>query len=386
MYILIISRGTPSDKYKMQGLFENDQAKALAKAGHKVVMASLDARSIRRTRKFGFSNFEKDGFIVRQLDVPLGALPQGIFYKLSGMALQKLYDRIVIEFGLPGVIHAHFTDIACIAAELNGRESIPFVITEHSSRINTDDIIPELKAAAGIAYHKADALVSVSPALSERIKKYFDLDSTYIPNIVDTETFSYLPLKDKKGFDFVSVGNLNNNKRMDLTIQSFTDAFAGNEDVKLTIFGGGPNKEKLQELVKTLKMEKQIRLMGLSARTEIAKKLQQSNAFVLASRSETFGVVYSEALSCGVPVIATRCGGPEGYIDESNGLMVDVDDQKALSKAMLQMVEKAPTYNRKAISDSIKAQFSDEAVANNLSELYDNLRNVQPKVLQTAGD
>ena len=46
MFILFISRGYPTDKYKMNGIFEFDQAKALAEAGHKVVFAAVDVRSI----------------------------------------------------------------------------------------------------------------------------------------------------------------------------------------------------------------------------------------------------------------------------------------------------------------------------------------------------
>ena len=51
---------------------------------------------------------------------------------------------------------------------------------------------------------------------------------------------------------------------------------------------------------------------------------------MLVSRSETFGVAYIEALSCGVPVIATRCGGPEGFVHTGNGILVPVDDEEAL--------------------------------------------------------
>lgn len=384
MYILIVSRGTPSEKYKMNGLFELDQAKALAKAGHKVVMAALDARSIRRTRKWGYHKEERDGVLIRQLDVPLGALPLNLFYKLSGTALQWLYRRILKEFGKPDIIHAHFTDIAYITSELKERDGIPLVITEHSSKMNRnqESIQPELRMAAEKAYRKATALIAVSPALADKIKINFGIDSIYIPNIVDTKTFYFAPQKTKTGFDFISVGSLNDIKRMDLTIQAFAKAFGNREGYRLTIFGGGPNREKLENLIQQLGLSKQVKLMGLCHREQIAEHLRQSDAFVLASRSETFGVVYSEALCCGVPVIATRCGGPEGYINAQNGILVPVEDQDALVAAMQTMAQTAQDYNRKAIADSISAQFSEQAVVHSLEGLYQHMRTEKEDVLQ----
>ena len=54
MKVLIVARGYPTEKYKMNGIFEFDQAKALVQAGHKVIYAAVDVRSIRRWRKWDY--------------------------------------------------------------------------------------------------------------------------------------------------------------------------------------------------------------------------------------------------------------------------------------------------------------------------------------------
>lgn len=74
---------------------------------------------------------------------------------------------------------------------------------------------------------------------------------------------------------------------------------------QLTICGQGEEEGALRRLIAELGMEQRIELAGLRPREEIAKRLAQTDCFVLASESETFGVSYLEALSCGVPVIAT---------------------------------------------------------------------------------
>ena len=76
MYILIIARGYPTEKYKMNGIFEFDQAKALVQAGHKVIYTAVDVRSIRRCRKWGFESFEKYGVKLKPLIFQVEGYPK----------------------------------------------------------------------------------------------------------------------------------------------------------------------------------------------------------------------------------------------------------------------------------------------------------------------
>ena len=62
MFILIIARSYPTKKSPLNGIFEFDQAKALHNLGHKVILASIDLRSIRRWRKWGVSYSCKNGY------------------------------------------------------------------------------------------------------------------------------------------------------------------------------------------------------------------------------------------------------------------------------------------------------------------------------------
>ena len=387
MLTFILSRGVPTEKYSTNGVFEFDQAKALTEQGCKVVFLALDLRSIRRVRRWGFESYERDGVAVRVLNIPVGNIPKKIFYPIGEWALRRLYGRAKKEFGKPDVFHAHFTDYAYLAARLKQEEKIPLVVTEHSSLINRDTLPENIEKAAKTAFREADCLIAVSPALAKKMEEHSETPVIWIPDMVDTELFSYNEEQERKRilrresetgeeggtFSFLSCGNLRKIKRMDVLIKAFAKAFRDCPKVNLTICGQGEEQSALEKLIAELKMEKRIRLAGLRPREEIAQRLQQADCFVLASVSETFGVSYLEALSCGVPVVATRCGGPECFVHEHNGIMVDPDDADALAKAMLTMYCNSGGYNRAAIAREIKESYSSQAVAQNLIKQYEIL-------------
>lgn len=398
MLTFILSRGVPTPKYSTNGIFEFDQARALKQAGCNVVFLALDLRSVRRTRPWGFQSFEKDGVPVRVLSVPLGNIPKQIFYPLGQWAFGLLYRRAVREFGRPDVLHAHFTDYGYLACPLARREQLPLVLTEHSSLVNQDTLPKDIEQAAKTAFTQADTLIAVSPALAHHMEQHSGRHVEWIPDMVDTELFAYSDRherqkaleqetdlsEDSGGFSILSCGNLRRIKRMDVLIRAFAQAFRECPQVTLTICGQGEEEGALRKLIHDLGMEERIQMLGLRPREEIAQRLSDSDCFVLASVSETFGVSYLEALSCGVPVIATRCGGPECFVNDHNGMMVEPDDVDALSSAMLTMYCNDGSYNRAAIAAQIRENYSSQAVASRLMQEYQQLIGAEKRELEKA--
>ena len=371
MYTLFVARGYPTEKYKTYGIFEFDQAKALAKKGVKVVYAAIDLRSIRRWRKWGIQKTEKDGVIIYSINIPLGRVPAGMLRKFGVSGLKRLYKKIEKEQGRPDVIHAHFTNSAYSASFLKEEVGIPLVVTEHSSKINKDNIDEDLKKVASRAYKRADSLVAVSDALAKKMEKNFGVTAKYIPNIVDLDEFEYKEKPEADKFTIISTGNLREIKRMDLLIRAFSKAFAGDENINLKIFGQGEEKSNLESLIREEDLESQVELMGLRPRREIAQTLSDSDLFVLASKAETFGVAFIEALAMGVPVISTRSGGPEGFINSENGLLVD--DEESLVDGMEYMYKNIGEYHRKNIARETKELFSGDKFVEEIMTVYKEL-------------
>lgn len=386
MLTFILSRGVPTTKYSTNGIFEFDQARALKEAGCDVVFLALDLRSVRRTRPWGFRSFQKDGVPVRVFNFPLGNIPKQLFYPMGQWAFTRLFHRTVREFGTPDVLHAHFTDYGYLACATARKEKIPLVLTEHSSLINQSVLPKNIEKAAKVAFSQADCLIAVSPALARHMEEHSGRHIEWIPDMVDTELFAYsdrherqrallqeTELDEDGSFSFLSCGNLRPIKRMDVLIKAFAQAFRECPKVTLTICGQGQEEGMLRKLIFDLGMEGRIELAGLRPREEIAQRLQDADCFALASVSETFGVSYLEALSCGVPVIATRCGGPECFVNERNGLMVEPDNIEELARAMLTMYCNSSSYNRAAIAHEIRQDYSAQAVASRLMEQYERL-------------
>lgn len=373
MRIMIIARGYPTYKYKLNGIFEFDQAKALSKAGHEVIYAAIDMRSIRRWRRWGIEKKTIDGIKVYAINIPVGRLPKAVVQQIGIFGMKILFKRIVHEQGKPDVLHAHFADIGYMASKLKAKTNIPFVMTEHLSFLMKPTVDKRLFYIATQTYKSADVLITVSPALQDAIKNKFNKESIFIPNVLDTELFSYSKKKSDGNFRFISVGNLIPLKRMDLIIEAFVFAFSKNEKVKLTIFGEGPERARLEELINIHNLGDKVALMGMKSRNEIAGHLKESDCFILTSRSETFGVAYIEALASGVPVIATKCGGPECFVNESNGLLVPVDDVNSVMNAMERIYNDIEKYDREAISKEVRERFSPESIASSLISIYKDI-------------
>jgi L-malate glycosyltransferase len=377
MYILVVSRGYPTKKYNLNGIFEFAQAKALAKIGCKVVFAAVDVRSIRRWRKWGLEHHYIEGVNVYAINIPVGKMPRIILNIITSIGLNVIYKRILKEFGRPDILHAHFTGVGYAASNLKKRINVPLVITEHSSLIMMPKINRKIFKTAKDAFKHANALIAVSPALVKVIENKFNIKPLYVPNIVDTDLFFYRPRVQKDLFNFVSIGSLTYNKRMDLTIAAFYNAFRDFTNVRLTIFGEGKERPKLESLIEKYNLKTKVIFEGICKQETIAKKLRESDCFVLPSKSETFGVAYIEALACGVPIIATKCGGPEVFVNKSNGLLIPVNDVDTLAVAMKYMYKNITLFDKKKIAKDIKSKFSPEVVANQLLRIYKKIGHIE---------
>ncbi len=107
-------------------------------------------------------------------------------------------------------------------------------------------------------------------------------------------------------------------------------------------------------MTKDLKLQNNITFTGFVSNENIPEFYKSSDAFILNSNFETFSIVTAEALANGLPVIITKCRGPEFYVNESNGIKIDKNSIAQLASAIESIIENYNSYNRFAISENIK--------------------------------
>lgn len=372
----MISRGIPSAKDPQWGCFEQDQAEALQRYGHKVVVASVDSRFLKRWRKIGITHKHKDGvdyynsFWVPGAITNLISQSFGLFIKEK--QLDRIYRKIEATHGKPDVIYSHYLPYSYSALKIKQKYDLPLVAIEHWSEVNKEEIASKVQYMGSRVYNTADKVISVSGSLRNMIKRHFAVDSVVVHNLVGKE-FGYIaPQKNKEYFDFVSVGSLFYIKGYDILIEAFAKLQLA-EKVRLTIVGMGDQYEYLSSLVDKYNLQEKVFLVGRKNKNEIVDILANSDVYVSSSRSENFSVSILEALAIGLPVVATICGGIKECINQTNGLLVSVENPNELSVAMLQMHQNYKDYDRLAISEDCKRRFSPSVIAKQLTEIFDDV-------------
>lgn len=132
----------------------------------------------------------------------------------------------------------------------------------------------------------------------------------------------------------ISVGRLDSRKGYDLLLKAFHQIHDQYPDWQLTILGEGEIRSELEELRSQLKLTDCVHLPGEVS--NVSSYLYQADLFVMSSRVEGFPMALCEAMSCGLPVIATDClSGPSDIIDcNVNGLLVKTEDVNALASGL----------------------------------------------------
>lgn len=357
-------------------IWARDQMLALKNLGINVISLKLDLRSIRRLRRLGYYESIEYGIKTFTLSIPVGRVPLCVSDFIGRHAASYLFSMAVSKVGRPDVVHAHFAEIARFLLPAKEKYKFKFVVTEHGSAIMDESSRKRLNKYLRKTYMACDQVIVVSSALGHVLEVEYGIKSHVIPNIVNTDYFYFRSRnRNTNNFIFVSVGNLIYRKGFDILVSAFGEAFNGNPKIKLKIIGGGKKIQKsLLKQITASGLTDVILLEGAKTREEIAEEyFRNADAFVLASRNETFGVVFIEALATGLPVIGTACGGPEDIIDPGNGLLVPVDDAKSLADAMKCIYTNANTYDREHISHIAREKYSPQTIGQQIIEIFEEL-------------
>lgn len=376
MHVMFIPSWYDNDRNKVHGSFFREQATKLQEAGVKITVAYNEIWPLTLMGKIKeksglYFNIEKGLRTYRYKNynfIPKHPLMFNIFDK----RMEKLYKEIVKKEGKVDIIHAQSSLWGGISASYIAKKyNIPLVITEHSSIKRGKYVRESYYKRIVDSYKSADAIIAVGNGLKNEIEELTNRrDIKVIGNLVDLSLFDIRDIKDNKDeFIFFSLAFLEGEKGFDTLIKSFSRKFK-NKKARLIIGGDGSQREWLEGIAKSENIESQVTFVGALSREEVSKYMNKCDAFVLASRYETFGVVYIEALASGKPVIGTFNGGAEGIINENVGILTEIDNVDKLSDAMEYIEKNYKKYNKESLRIYCTQKFSSNVIINKIINVY----------------
>ena len=119
------------------------------------------------------------------------------------------------------------------------------------------------------------------------------------------------------------------------------------KDVKLTLVGDGEEKENIQNRIKELKLENNIRLTGFLNQEEIRNELLKSSIFCMTSLVESFGLVILESMNMGVPVVAFDSSvGPRVLLSDGKGILIKDRNKEEFAKCVIDLLNNNKVLKR----------------------------------------
>ncbi len=255
------------------------------------------------------------------------------------------------------------------------------VIVKMSSSGETSDftLIKEVKFGRLFLRYirNVDAIISVCKKSSEEIlENGFSKDILIeVPNAVDTHKYFEDAHKERNDIRNITyVGRLDNYKGVNFLISGFKDVLSKVDNVRLTIVGNGPDESLLRDMANNLRIIDNVVFKG--RQEDVFSQLCSADIFVLPSLSEGMSNVLLEAMSCGLPVVATSVGGNSDLIkDRYNGILIEPRDSMKLSAALLELLKNDGLAKKlgKEARKTVKENYSIDHVVDKYVELYSRL-------------
>lgn len=274
------------------------------------------------------------------------ALPYGFgsrfFLKRLANKIIDMLDRHGLNYDL---MHAHkFSVEGVIAYYISRKNKKPYIASLWGS---TDRKIismkPECKQLFRSVAHNSTLILPASPWISNWVQDQLQLSKTMINvellPVITPNTAQQFRSPTNKPFKLVSIFNLNLYKLKGLP--NLLRALTKTQSVTLDIYGEGKTEKQIRRLVEKFKLSDRVTLRGFVENNKVTDTLSHYNAFIMPTTSETFGMVYIEALSAGIPIISSKEQGIDGYFDRSDiGIVVDPKSVFSIHQGILQTIER----------------------------------------------
>lgn len=390
--LLVLSHMFPRDHHKVGGIFVFEQVRALRRLGVDARVLSGDpywthkykpqnivryAQVWRRSRA-AWQWTERDGVPVAFFPYMAGGLFRPWLHAWTyDLGLRSVLEGIRKDFPYD-LVHAHTSYLDGTAGLSAARlGDVPLVITEHTGPFSvlTDHVLKRQMTRRAVK--AADHVIAVGGALRRDMAMQLALPETSIsvlPNGYDDSTFHASPERRRgNGIRALWVGHFVSVKRVDRLVEAFSRMAADYPQLTLSLMGDGEGRAEAERDVARRGLSDRILFLDKTDRTGVADAMRSHDFLVVSSEVETFSLVTIESFACGLPVLSTRCGGPEGLIvNPALGRLVS-NDTEGLASGLAEMCRDIRDFDPAAISDHARARYSWDGIARELTSIYTGL-------------
>lgn len=304
------------------------------------------------------------------------------FFSKQRKILQEIQTRSYITNSGINVIHAHTLFSAGYAAwRLHKKYGIPYIVAVRNTDVNVFfKRMIHLRRTGICIMRDAYRVVFLSSIYRERVvndyvptalQQEIREKSLVIPNGIDGFFLENRPDARKeinnKPIILLYAGDIEPNKNLELTVQAAKLLREQEMDVSITAVGKILD-EKYSKLIQETPF---VTHFPRCPKEEIVEHLRRSDIFVMPSHTETFGLVYAEAMSQGVPVLYTRGQGFDGqFPDGTVGYAVSDTDPDELAEKIRLVVDRYAELSEACVANA--ARFNWTEIAETYREIYQN--------------
>ncbi len=386
--VLVLSKSYPNNVFEVLGLWVENLVRHSAKFCEPKVIAPVQycppipglPEYYKRFRSIPRHCFASgiEVFHPRMLVGPgysLHSIESRIYYWAAGRVAKRLRHDFPFD-----LIHAHFTYPDGVAAVRLGKQfGVPVIITEQNA---WGAWMPEdmsVRRRTIRAAQECTFQIAISRSVRESIVRLAGESGKLrvVPDAVDGDAFTLLekgrqPIPNQ----IIFVGAIRPVKGVDVLLRAVRLLVDSGRDVRLILVGESyfrnyqKEYDRLRQVAVDLGIAGCVNFAGKKPLTELVREIQKSALLVLPSRAESFGMVLVEALACGTPVVATRCGGPEDIVTEEVGILVPPEDPQALAAGIAQVMDRRSDYDPAKLRTYALERFGLESVGQQLRALY----------------
>ncbi|MDR0940834.1 MAG: glycosyltransferase family 4 protein [Bacteroidales bacterium] len=377
MKVLFLSAWYPHRFDAMAGLFVRKHAQALARYADVCVLYVHDDETIRR-----FEIIEQQCENVRETYVYFPFSKNRFLQKISksinyARAYIKGYTTVKQSFGKPDITQVNIlTRTAILAYLLKISQKIPYTIIEHWSRYMPQNNSYEgwvRKRITEFVVKRAAALMLVSNYLRIAMLNcnIHHKNTIIVNNVVDDFFFMHEKKEGGAKKIMLHISCFDEKVKNVCGIVRAAKLLSENRsDFELIIVGYGRDFTLCYDEYTRLHFpENMVKFVGELAPPKVEEYLKRADFVVMFSNYDNAPVVISESLAAGKPVVATRVAGIPEMIHETNGILVEVGNERELAEKMEYMLDNAEKYDAETISKEAQ-KYSYETVGKELVRIY----------------